>query len=328
MQAGGNMKIAISIPVHEKIDVIRDQIENIQKFIKCPVIVLHVSASFGELEKLEKELSAYQNVYINPEHLKTGWADIIHTHLSNFRFLSAQTEFDYFVMHSSNDMYVRKDMESYIGRYEAGFNIRKVTCSNRHWWPGYAALRDPALKALMAACGQTMVIASQIEGSFYSYDLMKKIADLIGCYYEREEGEEKYTREEVYFSTVASSLVKWENCGKPTTYSEVHRFDRILWKIQDKGRRIHRHVRWFIPQKAYDKFEVKCNDLLFQSRFYKIRTGLVKKIVIQDKKCIDKNRYLNDGSGTFQLYDGTEVFSVKRVEREYNNRVRQYIRNL
>lgn len=322
------MKIAISIPVHEKIKVIRDQIENIQKYIQCPVIVLHVSASFGDMQKLEKELSVYQEVYINPEHLKTGWADIIHTHLSNFRFLSAQTEFDYFMMHSSNDMYVRKNIERYLCRYEAGFQIRKVTRSNRHWWPGHAALRDPDLKVLMAGCGQTMVIASQVEGSFYRYELMKEIVERIGRYYERKEEEEKYTREEVYFSTVASSLVKWENCGKPTTYSEVHMFDRILWKIQDAGRRMHRHVRWIIPQKVYDLFEVKCNDLLFKSRFYRIRIGTVKKIVNQDQKCIDKNRYLDDGSGMFQLYDGTAVFSVKRVEREYHNKVRKYIRSL
>lgn len=322
------MKIAISIPVHEKIEVIRDQIENIQKFIKYPVIVLHVSAAFGEIKKLKKELSVYSDVYINPERLKTGWADIIHTHLSNFRFLSAQTEFDYFMMHSSNDMYVRKNIERYLCNYEAGFQIRKITSSNRHWWPGYAALRDPALKALMAGCGQTMVVASQVEGSFYSYELMKQIVQLIDRYYKRTEQEETYTREEVYFSTIASNLVKWENCGKPTTYSEVHRFDRILWRIQDAGRQMHRYVHLIIPQKAYDKLEAKCNDWLFQSKFYRIRTGLVRRIVAQDQKCIDQNRYLNDGSGTFQLYDGTAVFSVKRVERDYNNKVRKYIRNL
>lgn len=322
------MKIVVSIPVHEKIEVIKDQVENINKYIKFPIIVFHVSASFSEFQRLQQVLSVYQNVFINPERLKTEWADIIHTHISNFKFISSQMKFDYFMMHSSNDMYIREHIENYIRKYDAGFCVRKVTRNNLHWWPANAALRDKVLKNMMIETGQTMVIASQIEGSFYNYESMCRIVHTIECNYHRNEKEEKYTREEIYFSTIASSFIPWENCGRPTTYSEVHNFDRTLWKLKNTARRLYQFVKWIIPQKRYDQFEALCNTILFKFGHYKLQPVLVKKLVQGEKKCIDKNRYLDDGSGAFELYEGTNIFSVKRVERDYNNKVRKYIRNL
>ena len=40
------MQIVISIPVHEEKEVVVDQIQNYKKYMKNPVIVIHISESF------------------------------------------------------------------------------------------------------------------------------------------------------------------------------------------------------------------------------------------------------------------------------------------
>lgn len=321
------MKIIVSIPVHEKPEIIKDQVANLKKFIENVTIVLHVSKSYFINYRIE-EISNIPDVYINPVHMDTKWADIIHTHISNFEFIDSIEEFDYFLMHASNDMYVKKGIEGYIKNYEAGFNIRKVIAKHSFWWPGDAACRDEQLKQIMNQCGQSMIIASQIEGSFYKRDVMRKMIKIIKENYNYSLDKENYTREEFYFSTVASSLVDWLSVGRPTTYSEVHKFDRFIWKWKSTARIVYRFFKWCIPVKTYIKFEIWSNDFIFKLRFYRINSRLIKKILADTKDVIESNRYLNDGSGMFELYEGKNIFSVKRVEREYGNSVRRYIREL
>ena len=109
------MKIAISIPVHEKKDVVLDQIMNIKFYIENPVIVLHISKDFYENEHGDfHELKEIKNVYINPENLETGWGNILLTHVSNYYYIKGMVEFDYFILHASNDMYLKTGIEDYI----------------------------------------------------------------------------------------------------------------------------------------------------------------------------------------------------------------------
>lgn len=319
--------IAISIPVHENPDVIIDQISNIKKYVPDSLIVLHISKSFYD-NYTDERLLGIENVFINPEHLVTRWGDVISPHLSNFCYIQAHTKFDYFVMHSSNDMYVRYGVDEYIKKYDAGFQIRKITQKHTHWWPGNVSYNDFQINRICLECGQSMIIASQIEGSFYRSDIMSQIVRTIQKHYVFSESKVKYTREEVFFSTVASSFVDWSKVGKPTTFSEVHRFDRTLWKTQEVTRKLYRPIQFLIPQKFYDYFEKICNNCLFKSRFYKITKRDVRQLRNNPRKKIDSNRFLDDGSGLFQLYDGENIFSVKRISRNYADRVRKFIRNL
>lgn len=322
------MKLVISIPVHEKPDVIQNQILNFHKYIPDSIIVLHVSKGFFDKHSLD-EIGYQRNVYINPTHLDTKWSNIIQTHISNYEFIRNQLDFDYFILHASNDMYIRSGFEQYIQNYEAGFNIRKVIKQDSHWWPGNAAFQDIQLKKIMQACGQTMIIASQVESSFYRKDVMEKIYHILKLFQCDFARDLVYPREEIYFPTIASSLVSWSKIGYTTTFSEVHRFDRKLWKI----RNITRYIFWNLrlscvfPERLYWKLEQVYNDRLFETRFYKTTPHIIERILKGDKRYIEKNSYLNDGSGQFRLYD-SEIFSVKRINRDISDPVRKYINEL
>ena len=133
------MKSVISIPVHEKPDVIQNQIDNINRFFPEAIIVLHVSAAYYQNYD-EKELPSGKKIYINPEHLVTSWGDIIKAHVSNYYCIeSLGLNYDYFIMHSSNDMYVQEGVSDYIQKYEAGFNLRYIRQKNSYWWPSALA---------------------------------------------------------------------------------------------------------------------------------------------------------------------------------------------
>ena len=322
------MKLVISIPVHERPDVIQNQILNFQKYIPNSIIVLHVSKGFFEKYSID-EIVRHKDVYINPIHLDTKWSNIVQTHISNYEFIRDQIDFDYFILHASNDMYIRSGFEQYIQKYVAGFNIRKVIKQNSHWWPGNAAFQDIQLKKMMQACGQTMIIASQVESSFYRKDVMEQIYHILKLFQNDSVKELVYPREEIYFPTIASSVVSWDKIGNTTTFSEVHRFDRKLWKIRNITRSIYWNLRLnnFFSERLYWKIEQVYNDWLFKTRFYKTTSHIIERILSDDKKYIERNSYLNDGSGQFRLYN-YEIFSVKRINRDISDPVRKYINKL
>lgn len=323
------MKIVISIPVHEKEDVIKNQIENFQKYIKGVYIVLHVSKSYQDFEALKEGLKVYSDVYVNPERLETKWGDIVQPHVSNYHYISSILQFDYFVLHASNDMYIKHGFEEYISKYKAGFAIRKVVQKYTNWWPGDLAQRDEQLKYIMQQTGQGMIIATQVESSFYNKELMDKIVKIIDASETYRNEELVYTREEIFFSTIASALVDWNEIGDVTTFSEVHRFDRTLWKFRARTRKLfYRSIlKFFMTETMYYKLEDRYNTLLFKKGWYKTSKRTVNKLLNNDMAYIQKNSYLNDGSGNFRLY-GQNIFSVKRVQRDIDNKLRKYITGL
>ena len=313
------MKIAISIPVHEKKDVVLDQIMNIKFYIENPVIVLHISKDFYENEHGDfHELKEIKNVYINPENLETGWG--------NYYYIKGMVEFDYFILHASNDMYLKTGIEDYIKNYEAGFCRRILLQKHTMWWPAQEAWDDKQLRNIMDKIGQTRIIATQVEGSFYK----SNIADIVmNCIKENYKIDKEliYPREEIYFSTIASCFVDLGEVGYPTTYSEVHIFDRVLWKIRCVTRKLYYSIfRHLLKENNYYKFESWYNIKLFKSNFYKIRKKTIINIKNSNTKFIEKNSILNDYPGYFTLYDSHNIFSVKRIARDYKDEIRTYIR--
>ncbi len=322
------MKIVVSVPVHEKPDVILDQINNIKKYIEKPIIVLHVSKSFFGQYSLER-LNNIPDVYINPENLDTVWGDILLPHVSNYFYMREIELFDYFLFQASNDMFVRRGIEDYVGQYEAGFCRRVILQKESMWWPAQAAWEDRQLRKIMNVIGQRQIVATQIEGTFLRRDIAEKVMSIIKNNYTPDDKEEIYTREENYFSTIASAFVDWGKVGYPTTYSEVHIFDRCLWKLRTITRTLYYKcgIHLLIRDRIYFSFEARYNDRLFKSHFNRITKKAVEAVRDNNQKYIMRNSTLNDYPGYFQLYDVENVYAVKRIARDYGDKVRTYIRN-
>lgn len=320
------MKIVISVPVHEKPEVIMDQIANFQYYVPGSIVILHINKQFYNRYS-DCKLRKIKNVIINPEHLEIQWGDIIEAHISNYKYLREKEEkFDYWLFHASNDMYICKGISQYMSNYKAGFFKHYIYSDETLWWPGKCALKDKRLQEIMKQCGQTEIVASQIEGSFYRKDIMDQIFDILLNKHYDKTSDIFYPREEVYFSTIAEKLISEKERGYPTNFSEVHQFDRMDWTIRLTVRKILMFffssiVRWY----PYEIIERYLSSALFKTHFYDLRIKTIIKIKRRDIKFLNKNKYLYDGVIKYQLYS-SELFSVKRVKRDFNNAVRVFIR--
>lgn len=255
-------KIIFSLLVHESPDSLLDQLNNFFYYNPDSYVVIHLAKNIWNdhmlLEKFKSIISEYTNVQINPNCVRTGFADIIQAHISNFQFVK-DSDFEYFVFSSSNELFVKKNMYEDITHYDCGLNFKSI----KKWYYKKTALGDKVL--LNFAKGNSNNIKySQIEGTFYKKEMLAKIIEIISINYNYEKETIFYPREEVYFSTVCYNFIEQYNAHVPITYM---------------------------------KFEGK---EIFVS-FHKI-----KKI---------RNKDLG-------------FYSVKRVDRQLNNYLRDYIRKL
>ena len=308
------VEIVISLPVHERPDIVKNQIYNILHFVKNCVIVIHISEYFNKTINI-KEIENIDNVVINEEHIKTSWGNITLAHISNFEYAKTLFEFDYFIMHASNDMYVKSGINDYIKQYEAGFNRRIIGNNKSYWWPAECANNDKELMQILKIINSNKLVASQIEGSFYSKKIFEQIVEVIKKANVTELNNAAYTKEEFYFSTIAYTMTS--DVGYPTTFSEIHRFDRNSWNF-------YKAISTFMPSKSAAKISSVYDKILF--RVCKIKKRDVLRILKNDKNFLWKNSYIDDGNGIFRLY-GDDVFSVKRVDRSFC-RLRKFITNL
>ena len=165
--------IYISIPVHEKIEIIIDQAKNFYKFFPEAMIVLHLSkgAAFS-LDNLKSELSKenVNNVLVNPKQVETSWGGILNAHLENIRYILTLGDAEKVIFHSSNDMLVKKGIFDYVKNRKNIFNLRPII-EDSFWWVGRRALRDPPMMNFF----DNHLLGSQIEGSMYEISLLEEL---------------------------------------------------------------------------------------------------------------------------------------------------------
>jgi hypothetical protein len=165
------MKILFSIPAHENNEVVCNVIENIQKFIKEPIIVIHPNQSFSDFDSTIPE--KYQNVYVNNSRIAyTKFHSMLPILISNFRF-SEQFEYDYHCVFHTNQLFIKHGLEEYIKGKDMSFE--------------YFYDRGSLRSQHMFNCSKSKVESlikdenfnSHIEGTFYKKEVLKKVCDFI-----------------------------------------------------------------------------------------------------------------------------------------------------
>lgn len=310
--------IYISIPVHEAPEVIVDQIINLTKFIPTCCIVLHISkqASFqsDKLSKIFRE-KKINNVLVNPLSINTSWGSIIQTHISNIKFINkiSTNKDDKVIFHSSNDMIVKNNLDFFIANSNNLFHTRYYE-RHGYWWPANVALdQDKVFLDTLRKVGSGRVVASQIEGSMYQINALNEIISLIDKYEIIDKSVAFYPREEFYFSSFAHALGIIPD-NTPYIYSEVHHFDMVLWSIFNKIDNSHLLFK--------NKLKKYINTILFKSRFYKIKKQTIDNIISSKYKKIE----FYDGGNYWAPYpENSQLYGVKRVNRDINNKIRRYI---
>jgi hypothetical protein len=319
--------ICISLPVHTRPAVIAGQLNNFAAFLPGARVVLHVSANARFTpDQLDAALAqaGCGNACINPLRLPTNWGNILLAHLANIAWIRRQLpQCTRICLHSSNDMLVRHGLARHLERGPNFLHHRPIGPGSRWRFAG-AALADPALAAVCHRLGAAPIIGSQVEGASFEAALLYEITGIVK-HAARQASPLPYPREEVWLSTVAHAR-RAEVAGAPYIYSEVHRFDRVFWKVLRVldpllGRR--GDARW-LPRRALE-------FLMIRSGFHRIDRTLVDRIAADTAGSADAlapHEWLSDGGAPWRVFDRHGLYGVKRVPRRPEAPLRRYIDSL
>lgn len=310
--------IYISIPVHEKQDVIVNQMQNFAKYFPEAMVILHLSkgANFS-LDELRDALylNKLNNVILNPTQVETQWGAIIQAHLENIRYAITLGNAEKIIFHSSNDMLVKSGVYNYVKDKFNIFHQRKCTLDSL-WWVSKRALKDSNITRYFDDC----IIASQIEGSMYEIALLQELIAEIDSENLQLESSIFYPREEIIFS----SFAKQKNIlpdGLPYLFSEIHQFDRKFFSILTKYNFIFK-APFYLGKLMVQLIQ----KLLLKTYGFQINKSIIQAIRQDDEKYLKPYTNLNDNKHLiWDCYKTRNLFAVKRVNREINDPIRQYI---
>lgn len=315
--------IYVSLLVHENIDVIINQIDNLNKFYSNCIIIIHISKiskiTTNNLNEKIKNLKI-KNVIINNNQTDTSWGNVIAGHIANIEYIKNMKKRGIIVFHASNDMLISNKVENYVSTTKSAYNLRLVLPGS-YWWPAHMVLQDKIFTNFVNSFNSGAIFASQIEGSFYETDVLFEIITLINKH-NLLDTNYHYTKEEIFFSTLAHCIGYQPN-GLPYIFSEVHDFDRILWS---KFTKIDNNK--FLNPFIKNKLKKILNNKLFKKGDYKINIKTVLSLLNKDTDFLQKKEYLNDGNYIWQIYDKNHLYGVKRINRNICDPVRKFISNL
>ena len=307
----------ISIPVHEKPEVIVNQMQNFARYLPEAKVVLHVSKdakfSVNELEDILKKANI-SHALVNPTQVETKWGSIIQAHLANIRYIIKQGDAEKVIFHSSNDMLIMDGLSEYLKDKKNIFHLRKCT-SDSLWWVSKRAVKDFSVSIFF----NHKLYASQIEGSMYDISLLKNLANDLDKQDLILDSELFYPREEIIFSSFAyKEDIKPD--GLPYIYSEIHNFDRCFFRYIELFKFIAKRNCFFGKL-----FRRLLSDTLTVLNKDHINIPLIKSI-LDRKYPSEKEIMLNDSlSLKWIVYDNHSLFGVKRVKRDLSDPVRKFI---
>jgi hypothetical protein len=172
------MKLMISLLVHEREDVVFDQIQNFKRYVPGVSIIIHIAKTFSKNSPtLSDRLASESKVLVNPINLDTAWADgsQAEAHILNLQYLFKKKEaFDGCIFHASNDLYVRGGLLDYLEGIDAA--CQQDPIKDPIWIE--SVQKDKLMTYLHSKFG-TNPIWSEIEGSFYTRRVLEEMLAII-----------------------------------------------------------------------------------------------------------------------------------------------------
>ncbi|TWF49462.1 hypothetical protein [Neorhizobium alkalisoli] len=172
--------ILFSIPVHERPDIVRDQVENIHYFCPDAYIVIHVSDLAAPQIDEFRRYCDLPKTFVNPKSYETvAGKGILHTHVSNFHHaLNMGLDFEKIVLLSSNEMFVKHGVSEHVNRYRLGAQTEVYDLSTDWHLFRTSMLEDERVRRVLDRLGFPVFFGGQAEGQFYDKTIFSLIATL------------------------------------------------------------------------------------------------------------------------------------------------------
>jgi len=246
------MKFLISILAHEKPEIVIDQIENAHRYFPEASIILHLHRKFAweppkrfqiGRQKPTVDFTQYERVMVNPVSHRTEWGNLHHAHNSNFKYAQTKLDFDYFLLHSSSDLFVRPGVAGFVSKYDMGVSL---LAPHADWGAPLMAEGDPVFQRIMKEAGAKELWWSQVEGTFYRRELFAEMVRIIENHHTFD-ASKPYIHEEIYYPTIASALAG--NRGFPYLIREDRSHlppftTELIDRIRDESLPDHFMTRW------------------------------------------------------------------------------------
>jgi len=292
-----NVTFGISIPVHEQMDVVIDQINNINYFVPNTIIILHASAQFNEFNKVRIN-DLFDNVYINPKRMSTSYGTgiLTHIHTSNYLALKNMSDIDYFILMSSNELFLKPNCDEYIRKYDAGV-FQTPVLLDTILYQGKKALNDVTLKKMINRLDIDHIYWSQHEGTFYRDDIFEQmsnvIMEIIGV------KEQNFYQNLVYNSNFSNKYIRYI-------------YKHVVNKLQ--GSKLYATEEIYYPT-LVSKFTDNIGSPYCYMPWKKDLT-------------IDYSDVSYISSKDLSDYGYSDIYSAKRINRNYEDPIRNYIRSI
>lgn len=291
-------KVLFSIAVHERSDVVVDMLNNINRFVPDCLVVLHVANNL----EIFLEDNLRKNVFINSCKIKTGFMDgtLFFVHSENVRFACKnKLQFDYVCFFGSNQLFVKYGFSNYL--------INNHISSSR---PSNISELDPQIILAKSDTFLSKMLPNYAlkkcspEGSVYRTSNI--VTEL-----------QKFWSDETYNRILR--VVYQTNSG--FVLRKIFRnYSRLVRKYCPFfiDFLVPKHIRFFTyaSEEVYFPTMSKNEGSYINSYCFIPWSRSTLNVTISDIKIINES---DDYKG---------IFSVKRVNREYNDPVREYIRNL
>ncbi len=219
--------VLFSIPVHERQDIIHNQIENILYYNPNAKIILHINPSFSNFQKEDFFYKYKPYVFINKNQYdyKHG-KGLMWIHVQNFlSAIEQEVEFETFALISSNELFFQKGLIEYIKRVKNGIQLVPYNSSNL-WHNFQKGLENnPQLSDLMKKRRLNVFYGGQAEGNFFEKDVFKEMSEIYLSSFGTSILHD-FETEEVVPQTIFASLQK--SYGTPFTlqnYTNKIKFD-------------------------------------------------------------------------------------------------------
>ena len=229
----------------------------------------------------------FPNVYLNPTALHTGYMDGSLFFVHYSNLLySRDKDFDYFVMLGSNELFIRHGVENHIKQFDHSAAFKRIL-TNR-WCPHYSSFLDDPNMVFMDL---NHIYKIPPEGSFYNREAVTSFL--------MNDGLANYYKEKTHLYT------------KPIDPKWLKKAKKILSKLKIYNTALYDRPHYALEEIIYPSLANCQAKIGPKTCFINWEDNLI--VTISD---IDEIR--NEPNSNF--------YSVKRVDRIYDEPIRSYIR--
>jgi hypothetical protein len=314
-------KLLFSLPVHERQDIINNQIENILNFNPNAKIMIHVNKSF---KNFNQEDTKYHNVFINSKSFNYQYSKgLLWIHINNY--LEAERlkiDYKYFIIISSNEMFIKHGLNTYVKNNKNGLQIIQYS-QNINWHNFKKGLdKNKNIIDMLSYLKLDTFYGGQTEGQFFQKDIFKKIASIYIKYFGEDEIN-SFETEEIICQTIFKSFNI--NYSLPFTlqnYSNKLNFDeKFINNIVENNIKIpNNFIRDTLLPSPH--IEQSCESIYSIKRVDRtnnlIRDYLSKKGFILNKEIFQLNTYYYSNNSSLLLYSN-EHLSFKKFNSNKPN---------